>query len=120
MLFAFAMEPRKLPTMMDELDDLPPGRRPSWKRRCGRWKKIAAASSWAANGSTMMNKRVGDQFTLYGINYRDIDLEVDVVGTFPEGRYDKSTGDAPRLSQRGARSLTSGKRANRIRWPTRR
>jgi putative ABC transport system permease protein len=36
-----------------------------------------------------LNKRVGDRFTLFGIsNFRGIDLEFEIVGTFPSGRYD--------------------------------
>ena len=38
----------------------------------------------------MLNKRVGDRIKLYGINYRGIDLELEIVGVFPPGRYDKS------------------------------
>jgi putative ABC transport system permease protein len=38
----------------------------------------------------MLNKRVGERMTVTGLNYREIDLEVEVVGTFPPGRYDQS------------------------------
>ena len=37
----------------------------------------------AAQGAC--NKRVGERITLYGINYKDIDLEFEIVGTFPDG-----------------------------------
>ncbi len=37
-----------------------------------------------------IHKRVGDRFTVTGLNYKDIDLEFEVVGVFPDGRYDKS------------------------------
>jgi putative ABC transport system permease protein len=38
-----------------------------------------------------LKKKIGDKFTLYGLNYKDIDLEFEIVGKFPEGgRYDQS------------------------------
>ncbi len=41
------------------------------------------------NQLTAINKRVGDRFTLFGIsNFRGIDLEFEIVATFPIGRYD--------------------------------
>ena len=38
----------------------------------------------------LLNKRVGERIKLYGLNYRGIDLELEIVGVFPPGRYDKS------------------------------
>jgi putative ABC transport system permease protein len=36
-----------------------------------------------------MNKRVGDSITVTGINYTGLDLEFQIVGEFPPGRYDQ-------------------------------
>src|SRR5262249_759057 len=38
----------------------------------------------------LINKKVGERFTLTGINYQGIDLEFEIVGVFPPGRYDQS------------------------------
>ncbi len=38
-----------------------------------------------------LNKRVGDRITVTSFNYPGIDLEVEVIGTFPKGRYDASS-----------------------------
>ena len=38
----------------------------------------------------LLEKRVGERIKLYGINFRGIDLELEIVGVFPPGRYDKS------------------------------
>ena len=36
-----------------------------------------------------MNKRIGERFKLYGIgNFKGLDLEFEIVGIFPPGRYD--------------------------------
>src|SRR5262249_46472548 len=34
-----------------------------------------------------LHKRVGERMKVTGVNYRDIDLDVEIVGSFPEGRY---------------------------------
>jgi len=89
-LFAFALEPRKLRTMMDELDSLPPSEAAGLEQAI---EKLAAKRQGIILGKERLaaiNKRVGERFTLYGINYRDIDLEFEVVGVFPDGRYDSS------------------------------
>jgi putative ABC transport system permease protein len=34
--------------------------------------------------------KVGDRVTIYSVNYREMDLEFEIVGLFPPGRYDQS------------------------------
>jgi putative ABC transport system permease protein len=38
-----------------------------------------------------INKQVGDRIKVYSFNYRDIDFEIEIIGTFPRGRYDLSS-----------------------------
>lgn len=90
LLFAFCLQPEKLRTMMDELDSLPP-------EVDARFAQAVEALQTHRQGIILgrdrlreLNKRVGDRFTLYGLNYKDINLEVEIVGQFPEGRYDNS------------------------------
>ncbi len=83
-VFFFGMDPRKLRTMMDDLDNL----------------DQALVDKLVANDRAVLvgrdrlrkiGKRVGDTFTVYSLNYPGIDLEFLIVGTFPEGgRYDES------------------------------
>ena len=89
-LFAFCMEPEKLLTMMDELDDLPPTEKAAFtvvveKLKNNRQGVILGIERLKATG-----KQVGERIVLYGVNYRDIDLELEIVGTFPDGRYNNS------------------------------
>jgi len=89
-VFAFALEPEKLLTMMDELDSLPPGPRAEFAQTV---EKLARNRQGLIVGKTRLaaiNKQVGDRITLYGLNYRGIELELEIVGLFPEGRYDSS------------------------------
>jgi len=37
----------------------------------------------------VINKKVGERFKLTGINYQGIDLEFEIVGAFPNGRYNQ-------------------------------
>src|SRR5205085_2533878 len=37
-----------------------------------------------------INKKVGEKFKLSSLNYKGIDLEFEIVGLLPEGRYNQS------------------------------
>src|SRR5262249_10172843 len=37
-----------------------------------------------------LHKRVGERMKVTGINYKDLDLEFEIVGAFPKGRYDET------------------------------
>jgi len=84
LIFFFALEPRTLRTMMDDLEDFDP--------------KLIQALEQKQNACIVgrdrlkaMNKRVGERFKVYSLNYKDIDLEFEIVGEFPPGRrYDQS------------------------------
>lgn len=91
-LFFFALEPRSLLTMMDDLE---PDRYSTQE-----WKEFSDAVGTMEVDTTgiilgkermrLLNKRVGDKVKLFGLNYRGIDLEYTIVGEFPPGRYDQS------------------------------
>lgn len=88
--FAIALEPRKIHTMMDELDSLPPAEKQNLV-------DIAEKMTLKRDGVVvgpgrlkLLKKQVGDRFKVTSFNYRGIDLEFEIVGTFPEGRYDLS------------------------------
>jgi len=89
-LFAFAMEPRKLKTMMDDLDTLPPDQAAELDRNIERLEKYRQGILLGRDWMTILNKRVGDRFVLNGMNYKGINLQLEIIGVFPPGRYDKS------------------------------
>ena len=37
-----------------------------------------------------LNKKVGDKITVYSFNYKDINLECEIIGALPKGRYGQS------------------------------
>jgi putative ABC transport system permease protein len=89
-LILFAMQPEKLLTMMDELDQLPPDQEARLKRAVD---SMIADRTGIVLGRTRLkelNKRVGESMKLYGINYKGIDLDVKIIDELPPGRYDQN------------------------------
>lgn len=89
-MFAFAMDPRKLRTMMDDLDSLPADQAAELDKIIEQMERNRQGVVLGRDWMTILNKRIGDRFTLNGLNYKGIDLELEIVGVFPPGRYDKS------------------------------
>jgi putative ABC transport system permease protein len=82
-VFFFAMDPRKLKTMMDDMEKLDDN--------------LVQALIDHKNGVLlgrqrleMLHKKVGERFRLSRANYKDLDLEFEIIGLLPEGRYDQS------------------------------
>ena len=89
-VFAFALDPQKLTTMMDDLDNLPADQAAEFAAAAQRLEANRQGLIVGKDRLALLNKRVGDRIRLYGINFRNIDLELEIVGVFPPGRYDKS------------------------------
>jgi putative ABC transport system permease protein len=82
-IFFFALDPRKLRSMMDDMENLDPAL----------VEKLVANKRGTIIGRTRLeklNKRVGEFFKVTSISAKGIDLEFQIVGVFPEGRYDQS------------------------------
>jgi putative ABC transport system permease protein len=83
MLFFFALKPRTLLTMMDDTEKLDPAL----------VRKMEEKPDGVILGRDRLkaiNKRVGERFGVTSLNFKGIDLDFEIVGTFPEGRYDQS------------------------------
>jgi len=89
-VFAFCMEPRKLLTMMDELDSLQSGPRAELNEAIQKMERNRQGIIIGQKRLAALEKRVGDRIKLFGTNYRDLELECEIVGTFPLGRYDNN------------------------------
>ncbi len=90
-LFAFCMEPKKLLTMMDELDSLQPGPRAELEKAIHAMEQNRQGIIVGQKRLAALEKKVGDRIKIFGTNYRDIELECEIVGTFPLGRYDNNS-----------------------------
>ncbi|MGL4461542.1 MAG: ABC transporter permease, partial [Planctomycetia bacterium] len=89
-VFAFAMDPRKFKSMMDGLDELTPAENESLDAGIKLMTENKQAVFIGRERLASIDKRVGERIKLYSINYKDIDLEFDIVGQLPEGRYNQS------------------------------
>jgi putative ABC transport system permease protein len=98
LVFLIALEPSKAATLMDRvMDDVPQqSQQQSGPKLAQAQDFLAALSRMEQNkrGAILgrkvldqLNKRVGDRIKLTGINYKDLDLEFEIVGAFPKGRY---------------------------------
>jgi putative ABC transport system permease protein len=99
LVFFIALEPRKAVTLMERiLDDVPQESHMRTGPRLTQAKDFLLAVERMEKDKRgvilgrkqlkMFNKRVGERMKVTGINFKDLDLEVEIVGSFPEGRYD--------------------------------
>lgn len=89
-LFAFALQPSSLLTMMDELDSLAGQQKSEFEEVVKKLEENRRGIVVGKDRLAALEKNVGDTITLYGLNYKEIDLELTIVGLFPPGRYDNS------------------------------
>lgn len=89
-LFAVALEPRKTRTMMDELDRLPEPQASELDQAVRRLEQKRNGLILGRERLAAIKKRVGERIKIYSLNYKEIDLEFEIVGEFPTGRYDSS------------------------------
>lgn len=89
-VFAFGLDPKKLTTMMDDLENLPADQAADLAAAAERLDQNRQGLIVGKERLALLEKRIGDRIKLYGINFRGIDLELEIVGVFPPGRYDKS------------------------------
>ncbi|OAI55099.1 hypothetical protein AYO44_02875 [Planctomycetaceae bacterium SCGC AG-212-F19] len=100
-VFLIALEPIKIVSMMNELlEEITPAQRGQGLAPAQIEELHAAVRKMQQHKQGIIigrkrleaiQKRVGDRFTLTGINYTELDLEFDIVGVLPEsGRYDET------------------------------
>ena len=92
-VFFFALEPKTLLTMMDDLDENTIGRaaRSRLEKNVADMNTNIRGVILGADKLKALNKKIGDRIKVYCFNFKDIDFEVEIIGTFPRGRYDMSS-----------------------------
>jgi putative ABC transport system permease protein len=83
LIFFFVMDPDSIIPMMDDLSDYDP-------KIVQKLKEKPQGCLLGADKLKALNKQVGERFALSSINYKGIDLEFEIVGTLPDGRYNAS------------------------------
>jgi putative ABC transport system permease protein len=89
-LFLFCMEPRKLLTMMDGLDELTGEQRALLEKAMRMMEEDPTRVILGKERLKQIDKRVGDEVQLTSFNYSDMVFKLKIIGVFPEGRYDQS------------------------------
>lgn len=90
-VFFFCMDPMKLIPMMDGIDEFTEAEIKELGEACEIMRQYPNSVIVGQDRLAAMNKQVGETFTVHGLNYRDINLECKIIGTFPRGgRYDQS------------------------------
>jgi putative ABC transport system permease protein len=87
-LFMFCMEPQKITTMMDGLDDLTGEEKQQVDEGVRLMLENKQGIVVSANRLKKLNVRVGQRIKLYGLNYPDMVFEFDIVGALPDGKYE--------------------------------
>ncbi len=91
MVVFFCMEPNKLLTMMDGLDELTGEQRAQLEEVVQAMNEDPRRILIGKDRLAALNKRVGERISVTGINLSDIDFDgLEILGTFPDGRYDQS------------------------------
>jgi putative ABC transport system permease protein len=100
-LIFIALEPRKILTIMDNVfDAFTPGeaesgsgvrlaQRSDVQHAVKEMETNKRAVILSAQQLALTHKKVGDRIKVTGINFTGIDLECEIVGGFPPGRYDR-------------------------------
>jgi putative ABC transport system permease protein len=83
----FCTQPEKVLTMMDGVDDFTPAQKARIGEACQQMARVKNGVIVGRERLEILNKKVGERFTISGKNYKGIDLEVEVVGELPPGRY---------------------------------
>lgn len=89
-LFAFCLKPRSLLEMMDGLDELKGQEREQFAAMVSKLENTRNGLIVGKDRLESLGKKVGDRITIYSFNYKEIDLEFEIVGEFPVGRYDNA------------------------------
>jgi putative ABC transport system permease protein len=90
-LFLFAMEPRKLLTMMDGIDELSPAELRELQRAVDEMEKNPRAVVIGEEKLDLLEKKVGDRVKMTCFNYNGLEFDFDIIAAFPRGsRYSQS------------------------------
>lgn len=88
MVFLFALEPDKVMTMMDGLDDLTGEEKVLLEKACAAMLANPRAIVMSKSRLKTLNLQVGQKIKLHGLNYANILFEFEIIGELPEGKYE--------------------------------
>lgn len=80
----------KYTTMMDGLDEYTDAEIDLLDKACREMEKDRRKVVMGKERLALLQKRVGEKITVTSFNYVGVDLEVEIIGEFPDGRYNQS------------------------------
>lgn len=83
LFFSFIMEPDKARTMLNDIDELSDEKAAPLIEAIKKLKELRNGVIIGEGRLAKIKRRIGDRIIVYGRNYRDINLELEIVGTFP-------------------------------------
>lgn len=86
--FLFALEPDKVLTMMDGLDDLTGAELEQLDAACKRMTANPRAVVMSQSRMKAMNVQVGQTIKMASLNYPNLTFEMEIIGVLPEGKYE--------------------------------
>jgi putative ABC transport system permease protein len=97
-VFFFCMDPKKLlqldngkpVSMMDDIDQFSPADLQLLDQACKEMDKDPRKVVVGAERLDALHKRVGETMRISSLSWTDIDLDVEIIGSFPKGRYAQS------------------------------
>ncbi len=99
-VFFFCMDPKSLisfdyrtgkyDSMMDGIDELTAEQKRQLAAACEIMETNPNKVVIGKDRLKALNKKVGERFKVTSMNYKDIDLEVEILAELPEGQYDQS------------------------------
>lgn len=90
-IFFFAMEPRKLLTMMDGLEEFSPSEMAMLRAAVDEAERNPKAVVIGEEKLELMEKRVGDRIKITSLNYPGLEFDLEIIAAFPkESRYAQS------------------------------
>lgn len=98
-VFFFAMEPTKLlamdekgnfSSMMDDLDSVSEDDKRRLAAACAQMEQYPSKVLMGPARLAAINKKVGERIKVTSLNFKDIDLEFEILGELPGGRYEQS------------------------------
>jgi putative ABC transport system permease protein len=90
-VFFFAMDPDRMLTMMDGIDEFTAAQQEQLRQACKMMKEDRRKVIIGKERLKALNKRVGERVTVTSITHKGIDLEVEIAGELPEGRYGQNS-----------------------------
>lgn len=82
-VFFFSMNPDHIKTMMEEMENFDDA-------LIAKLKSKKNACLMGRDRMAKINRKVGETFKVYSFNYKGIDLDFEIVGQLPDGRYNQS------------------------------